>query len=388
MDFSLNEEQELFRGYIRKYLDNAGQTQIARSFTKGETGTWDKVVSGLSELGCTGINVPENYGGLGMGPIDLIPVLEETGRALLPGLYLETNAIAVPLLKQYGTEAQKSKYLSGISNGTISFSLAWLENGGEYNPSGIQLRAESDRGHFILNGEKNMVPDAELADHFLLPVRTGTGKGKEGISLLIVDKGQKGVSIQKQNNMDETRHLAKVIFSDVEISTESLLGELHGGWDILQEGILSFNTALSTFAVGAMDKIVEMAAEYAKIRIQFGQPIGRFQAIKHKIVDMKMELETARSLAYYANWALQSEAEDKIQAITCARIYAIDSFIRVASDNIQIHGGIGFTEEMDCQLFLKRARFYENHLGRKEQFYKQAAEAIGWSGKKQATIQI
>ncbi|MEB2627898.1 acyl-CoA dehydrogenase family protein [Peribacillus frigoritolerans] len=378
VDFSLNQEQEMFRGYVRKYLDGAGQTKTARAYIEGETGSLRAILSGLADLGCTSINISEGHGGMGLGPLDLIPVLEETGRSLLPGLYLETNALAVPLIEKFGTEEQKDRYLAEISAGTKTFSLAWLEPGGSYGPSGINLEAKSLNGRLILSGVKSMVPDAELADHYIVLVRTGKGKRNEGITLLIVDRNETNVTIESQKNIDETRHLAALAFNDVEIPMDQILGSMHQGWDAIQEGLLSFNAALSAVIVGCMEKVVEMAAEYAKIREQFGQPIGRFQAIKHRIVDMKMDLETARSLAYYANWALESGAEDRVQAISCARIFATKAFVRISSDNIQIHGGIGFTEEMDCHLFVKRARFYENYLGSTEQYYKQAATALGW----------
>ena len=378
MDFSLNQEQEMFRGYVRKYLDGAGQTKTARAYMEGETGSLRALLSGLAELGCTSINISEDHGGMGLGPLDLIPVLEETGRSLFPGLYLETNALAVPLLQKFGTEEQKDRYLTEISAGTKTFSLAWLEPGGSYGPSGINLEARPLNGQLILSGMKTMVPDAKLADHYIVLVRTGKGNRNEGITLVIVDRNETNLTLESQKNIDETRQLAALAFNDVEIPIGQVLGSMHLGWDALQEGLLSFNAALSAVIVGCMEKVVEMAAEYAKIREQFGQPIGRFQAIKHRIVDMKMDLETARSLAYYANWALESGAEDRVQAISCVRIFATNAFVRISSDNIQIHGGIGFTEEMDCHLFVKRARFYENYLGSTEQYYKHAATALGW----------
>jgi alkylation response protein AidB-like acyl-CoA dehydrogenase len=184
--------------------------------------------------------------------------------------------------------------------------------------------------------------------------------------------------MQRQKNIDETRQLAEITLENVKIRQEQLIGPLHKGWDVLQEGLLAVNAALASVMVGGMEAVVEMAAEYAKIREQFGQPIGRFQAIKHKIVDMKMDLETARSLAYYANWALESQAEDRVQAISSARLFAGEAFNRVAAHNIQIHGGIGFTEEIDCHLYVKRARFYENYLGSTQDYYEKAATALGW----------
>ncbi len=376
MDFSLSQEQEMFRNYVRKYLDDVGQTKIAREVTKGELGSLQTLREGMAELGCTGINVSEEYGGMGLGLLDMVPILEEMGRALIPSLYLETNALVVPLLEKYGTNQQKETYLPAIAEGSHTFTLAWLEEKGSYKPSGIKMRGERNGDSFVLNGTKSFVPDARLADSMLVLVRTNDGEEQHGISLVIVDR--EDVQIQNQKNFDETRLLAKVVFEDLSVSSNQILGDIDNGWEIIQEGLLSINAALCANIIGSMDSIVEMAAEYANIREQFGQPIGRFQAIKHRIVDMKLDLETARSLTYYANWAMESGAPDRIQAIASARLFVTEAFIRVASHNIQIHGGIGFTEEMDCQLYVKRARFYENYLGTKQQYYDQAVKALGW----------
>ncbi len=376
MDFSLSQEQEMFRNYVRKYLDDVGQTKIAREVTNGELASLQAVREGMAELGCTSLNVPEVYGGMGLGSLDLVPILEEMGRALLPSLYLETNALVVPLLEKYGTSEQKNKYLPAIAEGSHTFTLAWLEEKGSYKPSGINMRGELKGDSLVLNGVKSSVPDARLADSMLVLVRTNDGEEQHGISLVIVDR--EDVQIQNQKNFDETRLLAKVVFEDLSVSSNQILGDIDNGWEIIQEGLLSINAALCANIIGSMDSIVETAAEYANIREQFGQPIGRFQAIKHRIVDMKLDLETARSLTYYANWAIESGAPDRIQAIASARLFVTEAFIRVASHNIQIHGGIGFTEEMDCQLYVKRARFYENYLGTKQQYYDQAVKALGW----------
>lgn len=376
MDFSLSQEQEMFRNYVRKYLDDVGQTKIAREVTKGELGSLQTLREGMAELGCTGINVPEEYGGMGLGLLDMVPILEEMGRALIPSLYLETNALVVPLLEKYGTNQQKETYLSAIAEGSHTFTLAWLEEKGSYKPSGIKMRGERKGDSFVLNGTKSFVPDARLADSMLVLVRTNDGEEQHGISLVIVDR--EDVQIQNQKNFDETRLLAKVVFEELSVSSNQILGDIDNGWEIIQEGLLSINAALCANIIGSIDSIVEMAAEYANIREQFGQPIGRFQAIKHRIVDMKLDLETARSLTYYANWAMESGAPDRVAAIASARLFVTEAFIRVASHNIQIHGGIGFTEEMDCQLYVKRARFYENYLGTKQQYYDQAVKALGW----------
>ncbi|GLY11172.1 acyl-CoA dehydrogenase family protein [Pseudobacillus badius] len=376
MDFSLNEDQETFRKYVRKHLEDNEGMKTARQFIRGDREKLKVVEGGLSELGCYSIPISEAYGGLGLGPLDLVPVLEEFGRVLLPGLYIETLALAVPLIDKYGSEELKNGFLPGIAAGEKTVSIAWLEPGKQYSPADIQLSACKEED-FVLNGIKTIVPDGDQADAYIIPVRTAFGKGQEGISVLLVDRTA-AIDIRGQKCMDETRYTAELTFQNVRVPKDRLIGPLHGGWEVFQEALLHLNAALCSFMVGGMEKIVDMAVDYASIRMQFGQPIGRFQAIKHKIADMKLDLETARSLSYYANWVLEGETEDCKAAIYSARSFITEAYIRTAAANVQIHGGIGFTEELDCHLYVKKSRFCEQYLGSIEEHREIVACALGW----------
>ncbi|MCH6267288.1 acyl-CoA dehydrogenase family protein [Neobacillus citreus] len=378
MDFSLSQEQEMFRHSVRKFLDGHGQTNIARDFIKEEVKSFAKAFTGLADLGCTAITIPEKYEGAELGALDLVPVLEELGRALLPGLYLETVAFAAPLIEKYGTEQQRQKYLPQIATGSRTVTLAWLEPKRGYHPDEVRTSAQTLGSSLVINGTKSLVPEGETADTYLLLVRSSDGIDGAGLSLVLLDREEINAATRKQKCFDETRQLAEITFENVAISTEQLLGEINQGWSILQEGLLHVNAALCSLMVGGMDRLVEMTTEYANIRVQFGQPIGRFQAIKHRIADMKTDLETARSLSYYANWTLETNAADREAAIFSARAFVTEAYIRIASHSIQIHGGIGFTEELDCQLYLKRARYYENYLGSIQQYKERAAVALNW----------
>lgn len=378
MDFALSREQEMFRMSVRKYLDSVGQTKVARDFIKGDQQTLLRAWDGLSNLGCTAITVGESYNGAGLGPIDLVPMLEETGRSMLPGGYLETISFASPIIEQFGTKEQKEKYLPEITAGVRYVTLAWLEPQKSYHPNDIQMNAYMEGDRLVVDGVKTLVQDGDRADTFILVVRTAEGEAGEGVSLLLVDRADCDLEVRALKSFDETCRLSEITFKNVRISKNQVLGPLHQGFPILKEGLLHLNAAISAVMVGGMQRIVEMASEYAKIRIQFGQPIGRFQAIKHRIVDMKVDLEMARSLTYYANWALENHASDREAAIYGARVFASQAFIRNAGHNIQIHGGIGYTEEMDCHLYLKRARFFENYLGTLQDFEDQVALSLDW----------
>lgn len=378
MDFSLSQEQEMFRSSVRKFLDANGQTNIAREVIKGHFKPFEKAITGLSELGCTGITISENFEGAELGALDLVPVLEELGRSLLPGIYLETVTLAVPLLEKYGTDQQKQKYLPQIASGSRTVTLAWLEPKKGYSPEDVCVSAQIEGESIVINGVKSLVPKGDTADTFLVLLRSAQGENGEGISLVLIDRTEHNLDIRKQKCLDETLQLAEITFENITVSKDQVLGTIHQGWPVFQEGLLHVNAALCSMMVGGMDRLVEMTAEYANIRVQFGQPIGRFQAIKHRIADMKTDLETARSLSYYANWALESNAPDREAAIFSARAFISEAYIRIASHSIQIHGGIGFTEELDCQLYLKRARYYESYLGSPREYREKAACALDW----------
>lgn len=378
MDFSLSQEQEMFRQYVKKYVTDMEKTAIARQYMDNNLDAVQTVLDGLVELGCTQLSIPEQYDGMGLGKLDLVPIFEELGAALVPGLHLETLALAAPILEQFGSEAQQETYLPQIASGEATFTVAWLEPGRSYHQKGIQLQAYIDGEDLILNGVKTLVPDVVLARYALVPVNVNGD-----IALVIVDPHDANITQKQQQSFDETRKLCELTFNDVRVPITAVIGQLHTGWHILQQGLLSFNAGLSSWLVGSTAQVVDMATEYAKIREQFGNPIGRFQAIKHRLVDMKMDVETARSLSHYANWALETDADDKVQAIASARIFAVQAYIRAAAHNVQIHGGIGFTEEIDCHLYVKRSKFFENYLGDMEQYYTLAIDALRWTTNKQ-----
>ncbi|ARD47059.1 acyl-CoA dehydrogenase family protein [Sporosarcina sp. P33] len=363
MDFSLNEEQKMFQTSTRRFLTSKGDTSLARDYSEGNEQILEELWSGLVDLGYMGITIPEIYGGLELGSSTLVPILEEMGRSVIPGLYPETVAFAVPLLMKYGSETQKSRYLPEIAAGKRKFTLALYESDGRFSAKSIQLPAKMENNEYVLQGSKTLVPHADIAETIIVPVRTDGKNSMDGISLLLIDTCQVNLKFEKLSNIDQTRKLMKVMFEDVHISNEQLLGPENKGWEVLQFGFNNLNTALCSIMVGGMERIVEMSTEYAKTRVQFGQPIGRFQAVKHKIVDMKLKLENARSLSFYAAWALEEKSDDLVESISLARAFINESYIKSAENNIQVHGGMGYTWEFDCHLYLKRALSLENHLG-------------------------
>lgn len=378
MDFSLNEEQRLFQKSIRQFLESKGSLEIPRHYMDGKTEILEEVWQGLGDLGYMGITVPESYGGLGLGDLTLVPILEEMGRVVVPGPYPETVAFAVPLLNKFGSDEQKQKYLPQIAEGKRKCTVALYETGEDISPAEIQLKAEKRGDEYILSGEKILVPHVDIADTIIVPARTSGSHSEYGVTLFLIDRHDVELEMKEQTSIDETRRMVKVSFEEVRVASSQILGPLHGGWGLLQTGLYHLNGAWCSTMVGGMEKTVEMATEYANTREQFGQPVGRFQAVKHRIVDMKLDLECARSLSYYASWALENEAADMVEAVSLATSFNSEAFVKVTSKNIQVHGGMGFTWEFDCHLLLKRARSLENHLGSPEMHREQAAVDMGW----------
>lgn len=375
MNFALTKEQELFQKSVRKYLSAQEKTRAARTFISGDESQYEKVWAGLAELGAMAINIPEEYDGAGLTQVDLVPVLEEVGRVLLPGVYAETVAFASPLIAQYGSESQKQHYLPRIAAGEMKFSLAIAEpNTLNFTKQGIQLEAKAVGDSFMINGAKSFVIDGDTVDALIVAAKTS----EEGITLFIVDREDVQWTTKRLQVVDETKGVAEVQFKDVKIKKSAVLGRIDEGWAIYREGLQSLKAALAMISVGSMEEIVEMCAEYAKTREQFGHAIGRFQAVKHRIVEMKVELDLAKSLVYYANWAVAEQAPDMISAVASADAFSKTAFIEVAAHNIQMHGGIGYTTEIDCHLFLKRARLLESYLGQVQESYDVIIKEQGW----------
>ncbi len=373
MDFSLTEQQEEFRSYVRKVLGEQGETHIARAISAGDEDELEKVHHKLTELGVMGITVPEQYGGIELGSIDLIPIMEELGRAVAPDVYVETLAFAVPLLAEHGTEWQKETYLQSIAEGSSLLSIAWLEPQGKYTFDAISTTAVRTEEGYVLNGTKSLVRNTAQVTDFILLAKDET----DALCLFIVPKAMVSC-IEAQQSFDETQPFCRLVLNGVTIPAKYRLAEAGGAKPAVEKAMLSLLAALHSMMIGGMDRLVDMSTEYAKIREQFGQPIGRFQAIKHRLADLKVTLETARALSHYAAWTVENESVDCEETIYSARAFLADSYIKIAAESVQIHGGIGFTEELDCHLYVKRSRVYENYLGSQYEIREKAAAAMGW----------
>jgi alkylation response protein AidB-like acyl-CoA dehydrogenase len=362
MDFGSSEEQEMLRQSAHQFLENECGMTYVRKMMEDDTGYSEDQWKKMADLGWMGLIFPERYGGSGLTIADMVVVLEEMGRVVMPGPFFATVLLGGLALDLGGSEAQKQRYLPEICAGRLKATLAQVEENGRWDAEGIQLRAKKGRAGYTLSGTKLFVPDAHNADLLVVPARTKR-KGPDGITLLLVDAKQKGVKTTLLKTMDQTRKLCEVTFDNVKVGADAVLGDVGQGWPLLERVIDSAKVALCAEMCGGAQRVLEMSVEYAKIREQFGRPIGSFQAIQHKCANMMVQTESAKSATYYAAWALANDAPDAHLAACMAKAYCSEAYRYVTAEGIQIHGGIGFTWEHDMHIYFKRAKGSEVTFG-------------------------
>lgn len=364
MNFGFSEDQEMLRDTARKFLDSECPTTFVRKMMADDTAHATELWKKIAQLGWLGIIVPEEYGGSGGSFLDLVVILEEMGKSLMPGPFFATVLLGSTALLAGGSKEQQAAVLPKVAAGELVLTLALAEKSGRYDAAGVTLAASPKGRDFVLSGEKLFVPDAHVADQLVVAARTGQGKGAEdGITLFLIDAKAPGVTISQLKTVDMTRRQCHIVFQDVVVAGSQVLGEVGKGWPTVQRVLDQAMAGLCAEAVGTGQKALDMAVAYAKERVQFGKPIGSFQAVKHKCVDMMVQVENARSLTYYAAWTVDENVPEARQAVPMAKAYCSDMGKTVASEAIQVHGGIGFTWEHDMHLFYRRALASEAAFG-------------------------
>ena len=336
---------------------------VVRAMMDDETGHSSELWEKMAQLGWQGLILPEEYGGAGLDFVDLIVVLEEMGRVVLPGPFLSTTVYAAVALIEAGTEAQKKRYLPEIASGKLLATVANMEPNGRWDSEGIAATASAEGAGYQLDGTKLFVPDGHIAELLIVAARTPGTTAADGISLFCVDRNTPGVTTTALKSMDQTRRLAEVKLEGVVVDGDALVGELGGGWRTLEHLGDRAKVALCAEMCGGAQQVLDMSVEYAKVREQFGKPIGSFQAIQHKCADMMVQVESSKSATYYAAWAVANDVEDASLAAAMAKAYCSDAYRVVAGEGIQIHGGIGFTWEHDMHIYFKRAKSSEVSFG-------------------------
>ena len=361
IQFAFTDEQQQFRSAVRRFLnDKSPATEVRRLMATAE-GYDPAVWRQLSEdLALPGIHVPEQYGGAGFGMVELCIVTEELGRALLCAPYFSSAVLAANAILNAGTDAQKSAFLPDIAKGTRLATLAVTEPDGNWDPAGIQVVATPDSDGYRLDGVKSFVVDGHVAKLLIVAARAPKTTGLEGLALFTLDADAGGVERRLLESMDPTRKIARIDFRGAHAN---LLGSLDDGAETILRTLDRAAIALANEMVGGAQIMLDSAVNYAKLRVQFGRTIGSFQAIKHKLADMLLDLELAKSAAYYAAQAAAADDPEWPALASLAKAAASETYLHTAVECIQIHGGIGFTWDNDTHLWFKRAKSSEVFLG-------------------------
>jgi alkylation response protein AidB-like acyl-CoA dehydrogenase len=359
VNFAFSEEQEELRATARRFLEQKAPSPVVRRLMEAEDGFDQALWLENAAMGWQAMAIPEQYGGAGFGFIELVVLLQEMGRALYPSPFFSSVILGAFTLLESADEAHKEQLLPGIASGELRVAMAVTEPAGRWDETGIQLEALPDSGEWVLKGTKSFVIDGHTADTLIVAARTSPGPA--GISLFVLPGDD--VARRPLATMDTTRRQAEITLDSLRLPGDALLGAEGDGWPVLAKVLDLVSVALAAEAVGGAERCLEMAVEYAKTRVQFGRPIGSFQAIKHKCADMLLEVESAKSASAYAGWAAQEDPDELAVVAPLAKSYCTEAFFHCASENIQIHGGIGFTWEHDAHLYFKRAKSTELLFG-------------------------
>ncbi len=356
MNFEFSDDQKQLRDQARRFLAETCPPKAVRAVLEGEA-AYDKALwKGLADMGFLGVAIPEAFGGAGAGHLELCVIAEEMGRALAPVPFASTVYLAAEALMLAGSEAQKQAWLPKIASGAAIGTLALFEGPGNPSPQAIKLSAANG----VLNGVKTPVADGAIADFAIVAARNGSSGRETDVALYLVDLKAGGVTARTLASVDPSRNQAELTFKDCKGEP---LGAASEGWSILTR-VLDRAAVLMAFEqVGGADRALEMGRDYALDRVAFGRPIGSFQAVKHILADMYVAATLARSNCYYGAWALSTDAGELPEAAATARISATQAFQHCSKQNIQVHGGMGFTWEFDCHLYYRRSNALALALG-------------------------
>ncbi len=358
MDLGLSEEQELLKNFARDFLEKECPEQHVRDMEEDEQGYSPDLWKKMTEQGWTGLIVPEEHGGTGMGFIDLVILVEEFGRALVPGPFIPTAVGGAIALLEAGSAEQQGQYLPKIASGEQIWTLAFTEPTARFDAEGIELEAkgDGDGDGFVLNGTKLFIRDAHVTDYMTVVARTKKGANAEdGVTLFIVDSKSPGISFTQLKTIAADKQ-CEVKFENVKVPKANVLGEVDQGWAPFHRIARKGTVIESAYLVGLAQKDFEISVQYAKDRIQFGRPIGSFQAIQHKAADMVTDVDGARFIMYKAAWSVAEDTPEADMDVHMAKAWCSEATRRVVAHGQQIHGGIGFTKEYVIQLYFRRQK--------------------------------
>ncbi len=370
MEFSFTEEQKMIRDTAQAFLAEVSSSPAIRSAMDTEQGfdpqVWQRI---CEEMYWQAIHIPEEYGGMGLGYVDLVVMLEQMGRYLLCSPFFSTVCLATNALIIAGNDAQKQHYLTQICEGRLTATLAYTGNNGQWDATAVQGVATEQGDDYVLNGTYRYVLDGHTAQLLIVAARSEGSRGEQGISLFAIDADSAGVTRSWLPTMDQTRKQAEIVFDNVRVSRSQLMGEAHTAWPHLNKVLQLATVAIAAEQVGGSQQVLDLTVEYSKERVQFGRPIAGFQAVKHQAADMMLRTEVARSAAYYAACVADEALSDGVlagelsEAASVAKAYCSEGYFKNAATALQLHGGVGFTWEYDVHLYFKRAKSSELLFG-------------------------
>jgi len=368
VDLGLSEQQELLKDAARDFLENECPETLVREMEEDEKGYSPELWGKMAEQGWQGLLIPEEYGGAGFDFLDLCVLLEEFGRALVPGPYMSTVlGGAVPLLEA-GSDDQKSEFLPRIASGDLIFTLALTEPSARFDEEGVQCEATVSGDEVTFNGTKLFVSDANVADYMIV-----AGRSSKGVTLAIVPTDQAGVEVTQLVTIARDKQCEVKLNG----ATGQLLGTDGGGWASLDPVLQRYTVGECAYLVGLAQMDFEISVDYAKERVQFGRPIGSFQAIQHKCADMVTDVDGSRFIMYKAAWSVNSGQDDAQLDVNMAKAWCSEATRRVVAHGQQIHGGIGFTKDYKVQLYFRRQKRAELAFGDADHHRELVAQQLG-----------
>ena len=370
MDFVFTEEQQMIRDTAESFLAEVSTSEAVRKAMASDTGFDDALWQQIcAEMYWQAIHIPEEFGGMGLGCVELVAMMEQMGRYLLCAPFYSTVCLGVNTLLLAASEEQKANYLTAICEGSLTATLAYCGPRGGRSADAVTATYREDGDSIVINGESSFVVDGMTAGLILVAARAEGSSGEEGVSLFAVPADTAGLERKNLPTLDQTRKMAALSFSELKIFAENRLGDAGNGWPVLDKALDLATIALAAEQMGGSQQLLDSTVDYTKERVQFNRPIASFQSIKHKAADMMLRVEAARSAVYYAacvaDEALQNGplANELAEAASIAKAYCSEAYFKNAGESMQMHGGVGFTWEYDVHLYFKRAKGSEHMLG-------------------------
>ncbi len=375
MDFSFTEEQNLLRNSVQKFVQNDYGFDARRAIIKSETGWKKENWATFAELGLLAAPFSEDHGGLGGGPIETMIIMEEFGRGLVVEPFLGTVVLGGGFLRHGGSKAQQEQYIPQIIEGKRVLAFAFAEPQGRYNLADLAVTAKKSGAGYTLNGHKAVVIGAPWADTLIVTARTAGGqRDAKGVSVFIVDKKAKGISCRDYPTVDGLR-ASEITFENVSVGADAVIGQLDNGLPLVERVVDEGIAALSAEAIGAMKVLNDTTVEYCKTRKQFGVPIGKFQVLQHRMVDMFMNYEQSVSITYMVTLKLNESDEERRKAASAAKVQIGKAGRFIGQQAVQLHGGMGMTDELTVGHYFKRLTMIDTMFGNVDQHLKRYSEA-------------